>query len=538
MKKIFLVSFVLCFISIYNPFIRAQSKDDIRVFFVESDEPDYKTVFPIFDEAVSQGIFKQVRVNVLDVIDDMRTADLNKDGITDIIILDEDAQLIRVYMGDKNLSFKKKFKYNFAQLGNRFIGAADFDGNGKLDIAVENSTPNKPVSIFKGKGNGRLLKKHIPLAVTKDRSVQITYGSIADINGDGDPDILVSDSSGNFFVFINQGKGKFKSNNFNIYRSYGFTAGDFDGDNLADIYSYELLADKIIFYKGSGDGSFIKKHNYLVEDASGSCDLYAAYINKDNKLDIMGNGNLYGDRKNWVYLGKGNGKLVKKKILPGNGSMRYGAVLTDISGNNKTDLAAAEADGIWYYTGKGTGKFNAPLVLGNGLDFAEGGYGDIIVQCGDFNKDGKTDIVGNHKTTTISNLVLFINGKTPADLKISNLTTTKLELQGNTIFFNGSVNYTGTDCVFKYLSGESSPLKSAYLQFKVKIDLWYPFNDMYVTYYVTGSFLNDLNPNAGIIYFNLELPSPVTVISGTPPPVTREYFSVYDFNLVRSNLIE
>jgi len=538
MKKIFLVSFILCLTSIYNPIIQAQVHDDIRVFYVETDDPYEKTVFPLIDGAVSQGIFKQVRINILDVIDDMRTADLNKDGITDIIIMDEDAKLIRVYMGDKSLSFNKKFKYNFAQLGNRFIGVADFDGNGKLDIAVENSTANKPVSIFRGKGNGRLIKKHIPLAVTKDRSVQITYGAITDINGDGDPDILVLDASYNFFAFINQGKAKFTSNNFNVYRSYGFTAGDFDGDNLADIYSYELLADKIIYYKGNGDGSFIKKHSYQVEDTSGCCDLYAAYINKDNKLDMLGQGNAYGDRKNWVYLGKGNGKLVKKKTLPGDGSMRYGAVLTDINGNNKTDLAAAETNGIWYYTGKGTGKFNAPLVLGNGLDFADGGYGDLYVQCGDFNKDGKIDIVGNHKTTTTSNLILFLNGKSPADLNISNLTTTRLELQGGTIYFNGSVNYTGTDCIFKYLSGESSPFKSAYLQFKVKIDLWYPFNDMYVTYYVTGSFLNDLNPNAGIIYFTLELPSPVTVISGTPPPVTREYFSVYDFNLVRSNLIE
>ena len=537
MKKLILFSFILFFIGIFNPFIQAQVYDEIKVFYVETDQPSEITSQPTYDGAVSQGIFKQIRINILDVIDDMRTADLNKDGITDIIIMDEEAQLIRVYMGDKGLLFKKKFKYNFAQLGNRFIGVADFDGNGKLDIAVENNTPNKPVSIFKGKGNGRLIKKHIPLAVTKDRSVQITYGAIADINGDGDPDILVLDAVYNFYAFINQGKAKFTSNNFNIYRSYGFTAGDFDGDNFADIYSYELMADKIIYYKGNGDGSFIKKHSYQVEDTSGCCDLYAAYINKDNKLDMLGQGKAYGDRKNWVYSGKGNGKLVKKKILPGDGSLRNGAVLTDICGNNKTDLAAAEADGIWYYTGKGTGKFNAPLVLGNGLDFADGGYGDLYVQCGDFNKDGKIDIVGNHKTTTISNLILFINGLTPAELKISDLKTDNLELQTNQINFKGSVNYNGTDCVFKYLSGESSPFKSAYLQFRVKIDLWAPLNDMYVTYYVTGNFINDLNPTAGILNFDMMLPSPVAVYGGTVP-VTLEYFSLYDFNLVRSNLIQ
>jgi hypothetical protein len=180
MKKIFFVFFILSLISIYNPFIQAQVYDDIKVFFVESDGPDEKTVLPFFDEAVSKGIFRQMRINVLDVIDDMRTADLNKDGITDIIIMDEDAKLIRVYIGDKSLSFKKNFKYNFAQLGNHFIGTADFDGNGKLDIAVENSTSNKPVFIFWGKGNGRLLNKSTPLSTKKDRYSQITYGSITD----------------------------------------------------------------------------------------------------------------------------------------------------------------------------------------------------------------------------------------------------------------------------------------------------------------------------------------------------------------------
>jgi len=236
-------------------------------------------------------------------------------------------------------------------------------------------------------------------------------------------------------------------------------------------------------------------------------------------------------------LGKGNGKLVKKKYLPGTGYMQYGAVLTDISGNNKTDLVEAEPNGMYYYTGKGTGKFNAPLVLGNGLDFADGSYGDMYVQTGDFNKDGKIDIVGNHKTTSISNLILFMNGHTPAELKISDLKTDNLELQTNQINFKGSVNYTGSNCLFKYLSGENTPYKSAYLQFKIKIDLWYPLNDAYITYTVTGSFLNNLNPNAGIINFDLMLPSPVAVYGGTVP-VTLEYFSLYDFNLVRSNVIE
>lgn len=538
MKKIFLAFFILVLIIIYHPVIQAQVYDDIKFFYIESDKLIDMSTQPPFAGAVSRGTFKQVRINVLDVIADMRTADLNKDGITDIIIMDEDAKLIRVYMGDKGLLFKKKFKYNFAQLGNRFIGIADLDGNGKLDVAVENNTPGKPVSIFMGKGNGKLIKKHIPLAVTKDRLVQITYASITDINGDGDPDILVSDAGYNFFAFINQGNVKFTSNTFSIDKSYGFTAGDFDGDNWADLYSYELFANTIIYYKGNGDGSFIKKHSHPVEDTGGSCDLYAAYINKDKNLDVLGQGNLSGDRKNWVYMGKGNGKLTKKKYLPGDGYIKNGAVLTDISGNNKTDLAAAESDGIYYYTGTGTGKFNSPLVLGNGLDFADGGYGDLYIQCGDFNKDGKIDIVGNNKFTTLSNLIFFLNGLTPAKLKISKLKTSTLELQGNKIYFKGSVNYSGSNCVFKYLSKENNPFKSAYLQFRVKIDLAPKYNDMYVTYYVTGRFLNNLNPNAGIINFDLELSSPVTVISGTPPPVTMQYFSLYDFNLVRSNLIE
>jgi len=55
---------------------------------------------------------------------------------------------------------------------------------------------------------------------------------------------------------------------------------------------------------------------------------------------------------------------------------------------------------------------------------------------------------------------------------------------------------------------------------------------------VTGSFLDGLNPDSGTIAFNLQLPSPVTVISGTPPDLSLLSFYLYDFNLVRSNSLQ
>jgi len=520
--------------------LAAQARDEVKVAFEKSDRPAHSAHIMSPRSTVLNGAaatFRQARVNISDLIADMRTVDLNKDGITDIVILDKQNKRILVYLGDRALAFKKKYSYGFGKAGGRFVAVADYDKSGKPDLAVENVTTTKPVSIFFGKGNGQLVPS--PLNLTSSASVfgGLKFGSAADLDGNGLPDILAQDFTNQLYAFLNQGKKKFSAKNFKPGVGLGFAAGDFNGDKKDDCFIYDMRDHKVYFFKGLGNGTFLKMNGYKVEDSFTSCDIYAADFNKDRKLDLLGQGKGFGATgNNWVYMGRGNGTLGSKKFLPGTGSLANGVAVADLDGDKLLDLAAAETGGIWLYSGKGTGRFGTASVLGEGLSFAARDDGVQGVGWGDFNKDGKPDIVGSNPQGLFYNLIFFLGGQAPASLQISNLSVTQLEHTSNQILFAGSFGYTGTNCVFKYLAGESNPRKSAYLVFEIKIDL--PVNDVYVTYFVTGSFLNGINPDSGTIAFNFALPSPVTVISGTLPSVYLLEFYLRDFNLIKSNELQ
>lgn len=518
--------------------LQAGARDDIKVVIETSDKPPASTLAPTRrapDRAAPR--YRQIRINIADLISDMRAVDLNKDGIMDIVILDQTNKRVRVYLGNRALNFAKSYKYGFSAAGSRILAVADFDKSGKPDLAVESTTSTRPVSIFFGKGNGQLLGA--PLHLTSSASVfsGLWYGAAADLDGNGLPDVIAQDFARKLFTFRNLGRKKFKAAHFDPGVGVGFAAGAFNPDKLDDGFIFDSSGRKVYFFKGLGDGSFLKQTGYNVEDSFMTCDLYAADFNNDKKLDLLGQGKGFAETgNNWVFMGRGNGRLANKKFLPGKGALKYGVAIADLDGDKKIDLASAEGDGVWFYKGKGTGSFKPAAIIGQGLSFGFSSYGAQSLGWGDANKDGKPDLVGVNRLGSFYNLVFFLNGLAPATLNISNLSKTQLEHTSNQILFVGSVDYTGTNGVFKYLSAESDPRKSAFLSFKVQIEMGW--NDVYVTYWVTGPFLNGLNPSAGTLPFDLELPSPVTVISGTPPPVYLLEFALCDFNLVTSNTLK
>jgi hypothetical protein len=518
-----------------------QAGDDVKVAFEVGAPPAPPArilgpQLPLPDGAAMT--FRQVRINVPDLIADMRAVDLNQDGLTDIVLLDKQNKCLKVYLGDATLTFAKRYKYGFSQAGGRILAVADFDGSGKPDVAVENVTTTKPVSIFFGRGDGRLIGSPLHLASGTAVFGGLRYGASADLDGNGRPDILIQDFTDQLFSFLNVGKKKFTAKNFKPGVGLGFAAADFDGDKKADCFIYDKWGHKIYFFKGLGDGTFLKRSGYGVEDSFTSCDLYAADLNRDRKMDLVGQGKGFGGSgRNWAFPGRGNGTLGARKLLPGLGTLASGVAIADLNGDGIPDLAAAETSGLWVYAGKGNGTFGPASILGEGLSFWTSESGAQGVGWGHFDGDRRPDLVGANPNGTFHNLVVFRGGLPPATLTLSNLAVTTFVHSTDRIAFAGSFDYAGANCVFKYLAGESHPGKSAYLTFGVKIDLPYGMPDIYVTYMVTGAFLEGLNPDAGTIVFTLDLPSPVSV-SGFIPEVSLYSFRLVDFNLVRSNSLQ
>ena len=82
------------------------------------------------------------------------TADLNKDGLADLIVANDDNQpTLSIYLMQANGTLGAPSTINNFAPGNLSATAADFDGDGNLDLAVANDTANT-ITILLGKGDG------------------------------------------------------------------------------------------------------------------------------------------------------------------------------------------------------------------------------------------------------------------------------------------------------------------------------------------------------------------------------------------------
>lgn len=489
-----------------------------------------------FGAAVPQ--FKQMRMIFDGEITDIAAADLNKDGFDDIVTIDYKNKKIRIYMGDSNLKFSKQYVKTFEDLGEYIIGIDDFMGKGKMDVAVDSSDNQTYYVVFPNNGSGKL-KKAKSIKLTDGSASEISHASINDFNNDGKPDIVgLVDGSPDFLgVFLNKGRGKFTPVQVKQKDYHSITSGDFDNDGNPDILVGDLYTDDVTFFKGQGDGVFVEGTKTNIGNLGSH--LKSGFLNKDNKLDIVGSGNS-GFDSGWSMLGKRNGKFVKKKSLIKYSWLGDGFCLIDFTGDKKLDIAEADLGGIILHGGRGTGAFKNLGRIGPNLDFAHNGFlSDAAnITAGDFNGDGKIDFAGAHwdgyngRNPVMTDLILFEGNKKSVTFSISDLNVTTLSYTFGVITFKGSFNFQNSGGDLRYAEG-AVVTDNAFLEFQVKLDFSWPLNDYIYTYWTTGTFLHVPGQMNGIINFDLTLPT--TVISTSSPQLTLQNFSVIDYNLVQSN---
>jgi hypothetical protein len=311
----------------------------------------------------------------------------------------------------------------------------DFNGDGKLDLAVSAFVPTNSITILLGNGDGTFHR-----GASYSFGAQFSYVIAADFRHSGTLDLVVGDTlSGNVYVLRGNGDGTFQQ--ATAYPTAGpvyiVATGDFTGDGKLDIVGLTESAqcECISVLPGNGDGTFGSPITTPIPYNIGGFGLAVGHFNADSNLDIAVSGYFGSANQVDILLGNGDGtfrafgyyavspsplSVVRAdfngdgradlavgslfggiSVLLGNGdgtfrdAVKYSAsaptwvAAADLDGDGKIDLAASALEspsGVTVLKGNGDGTFQ-PGVLYPTIG------GTNFVALGDFNGDSRTDMV-------------------------------------------------------------------------------------------------------------------------------------------------
>ena len=178
----------------------------------------------------------------------MVLADFNGDGKLDYAMA---SNFLAFGNGDGTFGSPQSFFNQIDGVGISQIAAGDLNGDGRPDIVIVNSV-NYYLFILLNTGGATFSQTTIYTAGLADTPA---YPCIADINGDGYPDLVIGGRS-DVLIYLNDGKGHFKYSETLAIPVVGDLAvpvvADLNGDGIPDIVARETFEAAVMFGEGGG----------------------------------------------------------------------------------------------------------------------------------------------------------------------------------------------------------------------------------------------------------------------------------------------
>jgi Bacterial Ig-like domain (group 3)/FG-GAP-like repeat len=341
--------------------------------------------------------------------------------------------MVGVLLGNGDGTFQGAISYLSGGWDANSIAVADVNGDGHKDLIVSNgcssicSTYDGVVSILLGSGNGSF---GTPVTYSSG-GLEARSVAVGDLNGDGHPDVVVGDGclkgrgicdKGAVAVLLGNGDGTFQppvSYDSGGYSAQSVAIADINGDGRPDLVVANLCQDYntcgsggLSVFLGNGDGTFGAPARYVSGGVSAES-VAIADVNGDGHPDVVVAN--YCQSKNCstgsisVLLGNGDGTFSSTVPYSSGGFWALSAAVQDVNGDGFADVIVAGCRGT-QLTCNTTSLGSVSVLLGNGdgtfqpaVKYSSGGYEPTSVGVGDVNGDGRTDVIVANSYQSSSN---------------------------------------------------------------------------------------------------------------------------------------
>lgn len=345
----------------------------------------------------------------------VRAADVNGDGILDIIELESTAPSYGIRLGNGDGTFGSVSTYEtIGDVGVKFL-VEDLNDDGILDLI---STDLTDVGINFGNGDGSFQS-------TVTYNLPGTNGifnredlKLVDVNDDGLKDIVTLNNN-NLYIALNDGSGSFSdSTTFTTSLSGDLAVGDVNGDGLEDLLiSSTSAAIEVLF--NDGNGGFNSNGTISVSTGNSWPSLIElADLNNDGMLDLL-NANLSTGTLG-VSLGNGDGSFGAESTISASAFTDYQIV--DVNGDGFNDVIGLQSTNIGVALNDGDGTLRA-------MSTYAGPFNAGNMDVGDFDEDGVIDILALYGSTPAILFGRSQNVTARADLKFNTVEQAQASLE-------------------------------------------------------------------------------------------------------------